>query len=98
MAVYLASLRRMLARVRDRPGRPGPWVPAHGPAIEDPAALLEHYVAHRLAREKKIVAALGSVDDLEALLARAYDDTPRELWPLARLSLRAHLAKLRGRS
>ena len=33
--------------------------PGHGPVVEDPAAKLDEYVAHRLERERRILAALG---------------------------------------
>ncbi len=89
MAVYLASLRR-LGEIGARR-----LVPAHGPVLDDPRGVVEHYIRHRLAREAKVVAAIGpdgtAFDDV---LARAYDDTPRFLWPLAAKSLEAHLRKL----
>jgi glyoxylase-like metal-dependent hydrolase (beta-lactamase superfamily II) len=89
MAVYLASLARMRSAGFAR------LVPSHGPVIEDPGALLDHYVAHRLARERKIVAAIA-VEGSERtdVLARSYDDVPRAIWPLADRSLEAHLRKL----
>lgn len=89
MATYLDSLRR-LAEIGATQ-----LVPAHGPVLPDPRAVVEHYVRHRLAREAKVVAAIeaqGSAFD--DVLARAYDDTPRFLWVLARKSLEAHLRKL----
>jgi glyoxylase-like metal-dependent hydrolase (beta-lactamase superfamily II) len=98
MRVYLDSLRRMAEHVRahTREDRRPTLVPAHGPVQRDPAALLDHYVAHRLAREAKVIAALAQhgPDDFAALLASAYADTPKQLWPIAALSLRAHLHKL----
>ncbi len=70
-------------------------LPAHGDPIDDPTALFRHYVAHRLKREEKVLGAVraggGSATDLVPL---AYDDTPAHLWPIARLSLEAHLEKL----
>ena len=36
----------------------------------------------------------ASLADVAELLPLAYDDTPMHLWPLARLSLEAHLEKL----
>lgn len=94
MAVYIDSLRQMTQRVR-RSDPPVRLVPAHGPVIESSAELLEHYVAHRLKREEKVVRAIeGGAQTVESALPLAYDDTPRELWPLARMSLEAHLHKL----
>ena len=84
MRIYLDQLRRLAgldARVA---------LPAHGDAIPDPTAHFEHYVRHRLMREAKVVAALAAgLFDEDSLLERVYDDTPKAVWPLARLSLRA---------
>jgi glyoxylase-like metal-dependent hydrolase (beta-lactamase superfamily II) len=88
MAVYLAQLER-LATLGARMA-----LPAHGTPIDEPEALFRHYIAHRLMREQRVFAALQSADTLDELLALAYDDTNRMLWPIARLSLEAHLIKL----
>ena len=72
--------------------------PAHGDPIDAPTTLFRRYVAHRLLREAKVLAAVarqgpdGARDD--ELLPDAYDDVPPTIWPIALLSLRAHLAKL----
>lgn len=96
MAVYLDSLRRMAARVRADPSGSVRFVPAHGPVLEDPVAVLEHYVAHRLAREDKVRRAVieGAHRTFIGILASVYADTPKRLWPLAGLALEAHLRKL----
>ena len=89
MAVYLASLERLLARP------PMTLLPAHGPAITDGHGKLREYLAHRRMRESMVVAALGDAPrTLSELVAEAYRDTPRALWPLAERSLLAHLVKL----
>lgn len=88
MAQYLASLRRM-AELGLRA-----IVPAHGPVLHDPVAIAEQYIAHRLAREAKVVAALATPATLEDVVERAYADTPRGLWPIAMRSAEAHLRKL----
>jgi glyoxylase-like metal-dependent hydrolase (beta-lactamase superfamily II) len=89
MAEYLRSLELLLARPQSV------LLPAHGPALVDGHDKLREYIAHRLMREAKVAAALrplaSSVGDL---VAQAYADTPRMLWPLAERSLLAHLAKL----
>ena len=42
-----------------------------------------------------VIAALSAeAASLAELLPAAYDDTPRDLWPLAERSLLAHLLKL----
>lgn len=90
MREYLGSLARMQALA------PRLLLPAHGPVITDAAGKLREYVAHRLMREARIAAALADAGaaTASALVARAYDDTPRPLWPLAERSLVAHLIKL----
>jgi len=89
MALYLASLERLLARPQTV------LLPAHGPALPDGHAKLREYIAHRRMREAKIAVALGNSDEsVGELVARAYADTPRMLWPLAERSLLAHLHKL----
>ncbi len=89
MAVYLASLDKLRARP------PAMLLPAHGPAIPDGHAKLSEYLAHRLARESKVAAALRDEPrSLTELVGEAYCDTPRMLWGLAERSMLAHLIKL----
>jgi len=92
MAVYLEQLRR-LSGLKARLA-----LPAHGDPIDEPTVLFDRYVAHRLMREAKVLAAVvasgqdgGSEDEI---LAVAYDDVPVTTWPIAMLSLRSHLEKL----
>lgn len=86
---YLRSLERLLAL------EPRRALPAHGPVIEDPAALIRHYIGHRAQREAQVVDALhagaGTIDEL---LARIYPELQPALEPMARESLLAHLLKL----
>lgn len=89
MIAYLASLER-LAKLEPRV-----VVPAHGGALRPGVAVLERYVAHRLLRERRVLDALGAAPrSIDALLPVAYADTPPAVWPIARLSLEAHLVKL----
>jgi ribonuclease/clavin/mitogillin len=92
MAIYLQQIER-LAELDARLA-----LPAHGEPIDDPTALFRKYVAHRLMREAKVAAALpASIDageTLPELVARAYDDTPIHVWPIAKMSLEMHLKKL----
>lgn len=92
MREYLAQLAR-LAALEAKVA-----LPAHGDPIESPTHLFRGYIGHRLMREKLVATALaargeagGSLDDL---VATAYADTPQAIWPLAKLSLEAHLIKL----
>lgn len=89
MREYLAQLQRLADLDASTA------LPAHGAAIAGPSALFRHYVTHRLMREGKVLTALerGPLD-VAALLPLVYDDTPQSIWPLARLSLLAHLDKL----
>ncbi len=91
MNLYLESLQRMASL------EPAALLPAHGELISDPKAILSFYIAHRLMREGKVLEALqahGKPARPTDLVARAYDDTPKALWPLALRSLEAHLIKL----
>ena len=69
--------------------------PGHGPVVDDPAAKLDEYVAHRLDRERRLFAALDrgcrTVDDM---LDAAWDDAPQHLRLAAAVTLEAHLEKL----
>ncbi len=89
MAGYLDGLRAL----RERDLRL--ICPGHGPPVHDPAAKLDEYLAHRLDREARLVAALADgVRGDEALLDRVWDDAPPYLRPAAALTLHAHLRKL----
>jgi glyoxylase-like metal-dependent hydrolase (beta-lactamase superfamily II) len=89
MAAYLASLRRLreLDLVRILPG--------HGPAIDRPYEKIDEYIAHRLLRERQIVALLEAGGaTVGALVARIYAGLPAILHPAAAMTVRAHLRKL----
>lgn len=89
MRVYLEQLARLEALGTTLA------LPAHGEPIDDPGALFRHYVAHRLGRERKVLDAVRAhPGTLESLVPYAYDDTSPAIWPIARLSLAAHLEKL----
>ncbi|MSP62107.1 MAG: MBL fold metallo-hydrolase [Myxococcales bacterium] len=90
MRLYLASLERL--RALD-----ARWLlPSHGPPVDDPERLLAFYVAHRLQREARVVAALAlGAAPVAELVPRAYPDVAPAIWPLAARSLLAHLLKLR---
>jgi len=89
MAVYLEQLARLRAL------QPSVLLPAHGQPIVDADAHLAHYIAHRLGREAKVVAALTTTpQSLDELVTIAYADTPQAVWPIAKRSLKTHLRKL----
>jgi glyoxylase-like metal-dependent hydrolase (beta-lactamase superfamily II) len=88
---YLDGLRRLRALGLHR------IHPGHGPEVEDPDAKLDEYIAHRLERERRIVAALDAgLRGEDELVAAAWDDVPEALRLPARWTLRAHLDKLRA--
>jgi endoribonuclease LACTB2 len=86
---YLQSLRRLLAL------RPQRMWPAHGAPIEDPEALIHHYLDHRHRREVQVLTALESGHDtVDAITARIYTGVTGAVVPMARESVLAHLRKL----
>jgi glyoxylase-like metal-dependent hydrolase (beta-lactamase superfamily II) len=69
--------------------------PGHGPLITDPEAKLEQYIAHRLDRERRLLAALAAGKrTADELLDDAWADAPVQLRPMAMITLAAHLDKL----
>ena len=89
LADYLRSLHRLLELNPQRA-----W-PAHGPVIDDPAALITHYLEHRQERERQVLAALESgASTVEQITAAIYARLTTALTPMARESVLAHLRKL----
>jgi hydroxyacylglutathione hydrolase len=87
---YLASLRRLAALVPRRA------YPGHGDVIDDPVALIDEYLAHRAMRESQILQCLADgIVDPDAIVARIYPAVADAIRPAARLTVDAHLAKLR---
>jgi glyoxylase-like metal-dependent hydrolase (beta-lactamase superfamily II) len=90
LARYLDGLRRL--RALDL----AVICPGHGPPVWDVAERLEAYVAHRLDRERRLLAALErGLRGEDELLDAVWDDAPAALRPAAAITLRAHLEKLR---
>ena len=91
LAQYLASLERVLAL------EPRRLLPAHGPIVEDPRALLTGYLEHRRFRERQVIAALrAGHSDVPAIAESIYDGLDAALMPAARENVRAHLEKLKS--
>lgn len=90
MRAYLASLDRLLAEDI------AIIAPGHGYLIGAPHKEVRRLVAHRLAREAKVAAALGRLGTAtpEQLVPEVYADVPPKLHPVAMRSLTAHLGKL----
>ncbi|MDX1450397.1 MAG: MBL fold metallo-hydrolase, partial [Acidimicrobiia bacterium] len=89
LAAYLRSLERLQDEELDR------LYPGHGPEIEDPAGVIDWYIAHRLQREKEIFEAVGSgATTVDQIVDRVYAEVDVSLHPLAARSVTAHLVKL----
>ena len=88
---YLASLERLLAL------DPRRLLPAHGPAIDDPRAILTGYLEHRRQRERQVIAALRAGHaTVQAIAESIYDGLSPALVPAAQENVRAHLEKLKA--
>ncbi|HEY2829756.1 MAG TPA: MBL fold metallo-hydrolase [Thermoanaerobaculia bacterium] len=89
MADYIASLRKLRAR------EPRRIFPAHGPVRDDAVALIDEYIAHRLDRERQVIAALrGGGRTIPELRQAIYPDLDPRLHGGAEVQMRAHLIKL----
>lgn len=89
MTAYLASLERVLEL------RPRRVYPGHGDPIDEPAALIRGYLAHRLARERQILDVVARGPARVAEIVRAiYAGVPEELHRAAGENVLAHLLKL----
>jgi glyoxylase-like metal-dependent hydrolase (beta-lactamase superfamily II) len=94
LAAYLASLERIRALTGD--GSVVRILPGHGPVVPDAAAMVAFYRTHRAQRLEQVRQALADgaasePDPVEGVLRRVYADVPQEVWPAARLSIRAQL-------
>ncbi|MDQ3951490.1 MAG: MBL fold metallo-hydrolase [Actinomycetota bacterium] len=89
MGDYLDSLERLRALHVER------IFPGHFRPLNGGRDVIDGYVAHRKARERRILDALDAgARTVEEVVARAYDDTPVELHPAAAMSALAHLELL----
>ena len=72
-------------------------LPRPRPPVWEPRAKLEHYIAHRQERERKLLAALDDgLRDEDELLDAVWDDAPAALRPAAAVTLGAHREKLQA--
>jgi glyoxylase-like metal-dependent hydrolase (beta-lactamase superfamily II) len=89
LRAYLKSLDRVLALA------PARIFPAHGPVIDDPAALLRRYIARRAVREGQVLSALRRGDVTpHAIAGRIYPGLGASLIQRAEETIAAHLVKL----
>jgi endoribonuclease LACTB2 len=87
---YLSTLERYrrLPRLRLLLG-------GHGPAVGAPREKVDEYVAHRLGRERDILAAVrGGAATPREVVARVYTDVHPKMHGLAEQAVAAHLVKL----
>jgi glyoxylase-like metal-dependent hydrolase (beta-lactamase superfamily II)/8-oxo-dGTP pyrophosphatase MutT (NUDIX family) len=92
MRAYLASLQKLLDE------DVAILAPGHGYLIGEPKKEIRRLIAHRMAREEKVVAALVKIGPatLDELLPLVYDDVPARIHKWAARSLSAHLDKLKA--
>jgi glyoxylase-like metal-dependent hydrolase (beta-lactamase superfamily II) len=89
LADYMASLERLLAL------KPALLLPAHGPQVDKPEALLTTYLEHRRSRERQVVEALRAGHaTVETIAESIYHGLDSALLAAARENVRAHLDKL----
>nr|WP_092882444.1 MBL fold metallo-hydrolase [Actinopolymorpha cephalotaxi] len=87
---YLASLRRLRELIVQTPVLR--LLPGHGPPIEDPLGVLDHYLTHRAERLEQVRAAVrAGARTPGEVVERVYAEVDRSLWPAAEQSVRAQL-------
>ncbi len=94
MSAYLESLDKLAAACTQ--DQIEFILPAHGYVLGRAADAVAELKAHRLRREAKILQVMqgdpeGTLDDW---VARAYDDVPERMWPVAKRSLLAHVQRI----
>lgn len=91
LADYLRSLHRLAALAPRRA------LPAHGPVIDDPLAVIDLYLAHRRERERQVLESLAEGPaTAPAIVARLYQELHPALVAMAEESVLAHLLMLEG--
>ena len=89
MGPYLDSLHKLKGLGLER------LLPGHGEEMEDPEAVIDWYVAHRLQRHEQIFEAVASgATTVEEIVENVYADVDVSLHPLAAQSVNAHLELL----
>jgi glyoxylase-like metal-dependent hydrolase (beta-lactamase superfamily II) len=94
LAAYLQSLQRIETLTGSH--EVTQILPGHGPTLPDAAGVVRYYLAHRSERLEQVRAAVALRGaDVDGVVETVYADVPRELWPMARLSVQAQLDYLR---
>jgi len=87
---YLRSLERMAAL------QPVRILPGHGRIVDHPIALIAEYIEHRRRREAQVLACLADgITGVDEIVARIYPDVSGDVRRAARMTVEAHLGKLR---
>jgi glyoxylase-like metal-dependent hydrolase (beta-lactamase superfamily II) len=90
---HMGDYLRSLHVLRDK--QPRRIHPAHGPDRDHAVALIDEYIAHRLERERQVLAVIaGGARDISDMRARIYPDLDTRLTGAAEIQLTAHLIKL----
>ncbi|MFB4316325.1 MBL fold metallo-hydrolase [Actinomadura sp. 21ATH] len=93
---YLGSLDRLRKFSEEREA--ATILPGHGPKLDDPIGVLDHYIRHRHERLAQVEAALAEgARTAKDVVAKVYADVDRSLWGAAELSVEAQLEYLRER-
>ncbi|MCW2747830.1 MAG: beta-lactamase, partial [Nocardioidaceae bacterium] len=67
-------------------------LPAHGPSLGDPGAVIDYYLAHRMERLAQVrAAAEGGASSARAVVEIVYADVDPILWDAAERSVQAQL-------
>jgi glyoxylase-like metal-dependent hydrolase (beta-lactamase superfamily II) len=90
LSVYIESLERVRRLQVQR------LLPGHGPVIDNPDALIDDYVRHRVRRERQIFDILvsGGSATVDQIVSRIYAGLAPALLPAATETVLAHLLKL----
>ncbi len=92
MAAYMQSLEMLLQRDDQV------YWPTHGPAIEDPKAHVQAFIAHRREREDQILKCVDEgVHQILEMVPLMYADTPEFMYPAAARSVMAAIEYLVAR-
>ncbi len=93
MRAFMNSLERMAKRQGDRT-----YYPGHGGPVEDPQAMIDWQIRHRLARESQILDSLSERQFTpNEIVRRIYTNIDRRLVPAAERNVLAHLIDLSDR-
>jgi hydroxyacylglutathione hydrolase len=89
MGPYISSLEKLKGSGLER------LHPGHGDSMDDPDAVIDWYLAHRLQRHEEIYDAIANgVDNVPEIVEMVYADVDPSLHPLAAQSVDAHVTLL----